>query len=131
VTSNGDYGDDQPVNVFGTFRPVSQYFPHVVMQDGSSIDLSKDVVGDAEWSTHSALPRDWKRVTFNPGATVTLKLDGRTINPDGEWIVTWNETPDSTVNFELEPEWKKRWSIKVLEEGIRMVGNPGTVLFVR
>ena len=131
VTSNGDYGDDQPVNVFGLFRPVSQYFPHVVMQDGSSIDLSKDVVGDAEWSTHSALPRDWKRVTFNPGATVTLKLDGRTINPVGEWIVKWTEPTDSTVKFELDENWKKRWSLKVREVGIWMAKIPGTVIFVR
>jgi hypothetical protein len=69
--------------------------------------------------------------TVGPNGEFIDTCDGRTINPDGEWIVTWNETPDSTVNFELEPEWKKRWSIKVLEEGIRMVGNPGTVLFVR
>lgn len=50
---------------------------------------------------------------------------------DGTWIVKWNETPDSTVTFELEPKWKKRWSLKVLEEGIWMARNPGTVVFVR
>ncbi len=131
TTSTYDFGEDMPVNVFGMFRPVSQYFPHVVMQSGSSIDLSKDVVGDAAWSTQSALPRDWKRVTFAPGAVVTLKLDGRTVNPDGEWIVKWNEAPDGTVKFELEPQWKKRWSLKAGEEGIWMVRNPGTVVLVR
>ena len=70
-------------------------------------------------------------MTFNPGATVTLKLDGRTINPAGEWIVKWTEPTDSTVKFELDENWKKRWSLRVREVGIWMAKIRGMVIFVR
>ena len=95
VTTDGDYGDlSYAVSVCGTFRPLSQNFPPVVMQNGSTLDLSQDVVGNETWSVRSALPQE-KVVSFAADATtINVKLDGRR-GLGGKKIVSWSSTPDA------------------------------------
>ena len=82
------------LNVWGTFRPLSDGFYGCTLQDGAVLDLS---AREGTWSTASAATGGRTEVTFAKGATVTLDFGARAI--DGK-VLSWTTPPDG-VAFEI------------------------------
>ncbi|MBR6734750.1 MAG: autotransporter-associated beta strand repeat-containing protein [Kiritimatiellae bacterium] len=88
------------MNVHGRFTPATDYFYGCTMQHGSVLDLNGR---SGAWSTTSAFTAGSNRVTFAPGATVTVDVHARR-----SWsgkVVDWGEgnAPEGVV-FRLDDE---------------------------
>ncbi|MBQ1429370.1 MAG: hypothetical protein IIZ06_06845 [Kiritimatiellae bacterium] len=74
--------------VYGTFTPQTDYFYGCTMMDGSAIDLSGKT---APWSLTSAeTAGGLTNVVFETGATVTVKLGGRSLSSRSP-VIAWND----------------------------------------
>ena len=115
----------QPLNVFGTFRPVTSNYYGCVLQDGSTLDLS-GWQGAWPWSTTSAFTTGNNTVTFAEGAVVTVKLGAKC----GK-VVSWNEKPTNfdTLTFVRDPSDERRYKLVAKDDGI--YAERGFVLIVR
>jgi len=115
----------QPLNVFGTFRPVTSNYYGCVLQDGSTLDLS-GWTGAWPWSTTSAFTSGNKTVTFADGATIKVKRGAK-----GGKIVSWNEKPSNfdTLTFVRDPSDERRYSVTKKDDGIYV--QSGFMLIVR
>ena len=116
------------LNVYGTFRPDSDYFYGCTLQDGATLDLS----GKEEmWSTTSAATVGRKTVDFAPHARITVKLEGRT-HLSGK-IVDWTDhVPENydTIEFVLDPVTRAQgYNIYKIPTGILL--ECGTTIFLR
>ena len=116
------------LNVYGTFRPDSDYFYGCTLQDGATLDLS----GKEEmWSTTSAATVGRKTVDFAPHARITVKLEGRT-HLSGK-IVDWTDhVPENydTIEFVLDSATRAQgYNIYKIPTGILL--ECGTTIFIR
>ena len=87
-----------PLNVYGCFNPISDYFYGPTLQNGSSIDLSSK---DKVWSVKSALTSGGNAITrFAKNATINIKLGSRT-PPLNSQLISWTAgtRPDKSVSF--------------------------------
>ncbi len=81
--------------VGGTFKPMSKTFLRTCLLDGSTLDLTGE---SGVWSVRSLMTMGCGSrnadhlLTFEPGATVTIDVHGRTL-AKGERLVMWNVSP--------------------------------------
>ena len=114
--------------VYGTFTPETDYFYGCTMMDGSAIDLSGK---DAPWSLTSAETKGLTNVVFETGATVRVKLGGRSVS-NRVPVISWDddnrpENLDSLTFKNVEGE-RKRCFVKK-EDGLYVLS--GFMLIVR
>ena len=109
--------------VYGTFRPVTQNFPKVDLQDGATISL---VDQTGSWSVQSACTTKPLYRTVFPGAgTIKVDVTGRTDllalgRSDQPYLITWREGEvPSGVNFQLVGA-KKGFVARVDSTGLRL-----------
>jgi len=100
------------VSVHGTFKPVSDYFCNVGLQDGATLDLTQKTNSWSTASLDTARSQQY-RVTAVEGATVTVKVAGRSFE-DGEYVVSWTDKADGTT-------WQ--WDVASAEAGIDCVAG--------
>jgi len=128
------------LNVYGTFRPNPSHdrFYGCTMQDGSTIDLSGRT---GAFSTLSSFTTGSTSLKFASGATVKVKLSGRTDFDDlkahdAPCFMTWPENlaPAADVKFEPDDDLRRR-GFRVCRDdeahGLRLSYLGGTVLIVR
>ena len=84
--------------VSGTFKTETDDFPFVTMMDGSTLDLT-DREGAFNAVSASSNVNGY-RLRFDPGATVTIDVSGRT-PATGECLVAWDEVPQN-VTFQFD-----------------------------
>ena len=125
--------------VHGTFRPAAHdCFYGCTMQDGSTIDLSGRT---GAFSTLSSFTTGSTSLKFASGATVKVKLSGRTDFDDlkvhdAPCFMTWPENlaPAADVKFEPDDDLRRR-GFRVCRDdeahGLRLSYLGGTVLIVR
>ncbi|MBR6733604.1 MAG: hypothetical protein IKL96_04305, partial [Kiritimatiellae bacterium] len=114
------------MNVHGRFTPATDYFYGCTMQHGSVLDLNGR---SGAWSTTSAFTAGSNRVTFAPGATVTVDVHAR--RPWSGKVVDWGEgnAPEG-VAFRLDEESKAMGrALAVRADGLYAVS--GILLIVR
>ncbi len=114
------------MNVHGRFTPATDYFYGCTMQHGSVLDLNGR---SGAWSTTSAFTAGSNRVTFAPGATVTLDVHAH--RPWSGKVVDWGEgnAPEG-VAFRLDEESKAMGrALSVRADGLYAVS--GILMIVR
>ena len=114
------------MNVYGCFTPATDYFYGCTMQHGSVLDLNGR---SGAWSTASAFTAGSNRVTFAPGATVTVDAHAR--RPWSGKVVDWGEgnAPEG-VAFRLDEESKAMGrALSVRADGLYAVS--GILMIVR
>ena len=114
------------MNVHGRFTPATDYFYGCTMQHGSVLDLNGR---SGAWSTASAFTAGSNRVTFAPGATVTVDVHAR--RPWSGKVVDWGEdnAPEG-VAFRLDEESKAMGrALSVRADGLYAVS--GILMIVR
>ncbi len=116
------------LNVYGTFRPDSDYFYGCTLQDGATLDLSGK---EETWSTTSAATAGRKTVDFAPHARITVKLEGRT-HLSGK-VVDWTDhVPENydTIEFVLDSATRAQgYNIYKIPTGVLL--ECGTTIFIR
>ena len=115
----------QPLNVFGTFRPVTSNYYGCVLQDGSTLDLS-GWTGAWPWSTTSAFTSGNKTVTFADDATIKVKRGAK-----GGRIVSWETKPSNfdTLAFVRDPADTRNYKVVKKDDGVYIVN--GLTIIVR
>ncbi|MBQ8113351.1 MAG: autotransporter-associated beta strand repeat-containing protein [Kiritimatiellae bacterium] len=114
------------MNVYGRFTPATDYFYGCTMQHGSVLDLNGR---SGAWSTASAFTAGSNRVTFAPGATVTVDVHAH--RPWSGKVVDWGEgnAPEG-VAFRLDEESKAMGrALSVRADGLYAVS--GILMIVR
>ena len=116
------------LNVYGTFKPVTDFFYGCTMQDGSTLDLSTRT---GVWSTTTkATKYTAKTVQFAKGATVYVDLGARGDSGVKGKIVDWTgHAPDSTVTFKEAPSLRGKGMIRVENDGIYI--TRGLTIYIR
>jgi len=109
------------ITVGGTFTPVGGYFPNIVMQDGSTLDLSAK---EGPWSVVS---QNDCSLSFAANATVTFALGQRQVaNPQ---VVAWIDAPAGVDTLTPLCDQEKA-SLEIRENGIYL-SRPGLTILVR
>ncbi|MBR2838791.1 MAG: hypothetical protein IKE55_08415 [Kiritimatiellae bacterium] len=127
------------MEVYGTFTPQSQDGFDLLMMDGSAIDLSAH---SAPWDCHFTLTGtsgygNSPKVAFNAGATVTIKLAGRTdleaLADSGAYVVLWatDAVPDSSVKFVIDESNASDFHLKRDNTGLKVRKNLGLQVIIR
>ena len=117
--SNKNSAGTTNLYVYGTFTPQTDYFYGCTMMDGSVIDLSGK---DGTWSLTSAETKGLTNVVFETGATVAVKLGGRSVSSKVP-VISWTEENSSkpqnlaTLKFVSAEGERKRAFIKK-EDGL-------------
>lgn len=115
------------LEVYGAFRPLTDFFYGCALQNGATLDISSRT---GEWSVKSASAGGLGTVTFAAGATVAVDLHGRRDIPQRTVrVVAWDARPEN-VEFVLAPNSAK-YRIYVENDGIYAAREGGTVLFLR
>ncbi len=125
---NGDYHKNiSPMNVYGTFAPLTDCFYGCTLQNGATLDLSAQT---GVWSTINRFQKGTTNVTFAVGAKVKVDVTGRDLKP-GDQVVAWPEKPDESVRFvaTVKQGWP-RVGLSAQEKGLFCVSN-NTVIFIR
>jgi hypothetical protein len=127
------------MEVYGTFTPQSQDGLDLLMMDGSAIDLSaKSAPWDCRFTpTGTTAYGNIPKVAFDTGATVTIKLWGRTdldtLAESGECVALWatDAVPDSSVTFVLDDAAAEGFKLKRDGTGLRVSKITGLRLILK
>ncbi|MBQ7188694.1 MAG: hypothetical protein IJR99_04670 [Kiritimatiellae bacterium] len=122
------------IDVYGTFKTGSDgVFHGSTLHDGSTIDLSElttplNVI--APFNTASVNAKGVRTLSFEPGATLGVKLGARHVSPNTP-VISWTAAnkPDATVKFKSVDTGVKP-SFIVMDDGLYVV-NPGFLLMIR
>lgn len=114
------------VKVSGTFTPTGTNFPHVELQDGSTLDLSGRT-GTASAKSNHANGGIANYLTAVAGGTVTVNLAERAdlttlVDSANPYLVTWDGAPVPTAKFVVDAETATQGlAVRVDSTGLRLV----------
>lgn len=86
-----------PLLVYGTLRPNTDYFRGYALQDGAALDLSGRTGLFRTRGLAAGTAEVFHTITFATNATITVKLAGRAV-ASGEKLIEW-ATPPENVTF--------------------------------
>ena len=128
------------MNVYGVFKPVTNFYYGCTMQNGSTMDL-RAWPADSGWPMYSRFTSGKKDIGFASGtaespSVVNVNLAGRTdhkalAKSETPYIVTWSARPEN-VKFILDPQTKADGYRLVPEAaGLRLHRYAGFIILVR
>ena len=128
------------MNVYGVFKPVTNFYYGCTMQNGSTMDL-RAWPEDSGWPMYSRFTGGKKDIGFASGTAeapsiVNVNLAGRTDlialkNSESPYIVTWSSQP-ANVDFVLDAQSRANgYKIYSEAEGLRLKRFTGMVILVK
>ncbi len=125
-TGTADNTGSAALNVLGAFQPWTDFFYGCTLQDGSTLDLSKQT---GAWRVTSVGACEQKTVQFATNATITVAFGDRPIK-GGDCVIAWTEetSPPDDVIFKsatLNPDYRFRRDL------LGLFIERGFVIFVR
>ena len=128
------------MNVYGVFKPVTNFYYGCTMQNGSTMDLRAWPV-DSGWPMYSRFTGGKKDIGFASGTAeapsiVNVNLAGRTdLNAvrksENPYVVTWSSQP-ANVNFVLDAQSRANgYRIYSEPEGLRLKRFTGFMILVK
>lgn len=132
------------LKVYGTFRPNTDKFYGCTMLDKSTIDLSGRTTALPAKSALTAASANEPiplSVSFEAGATVTVRVDGRTglselartkVNDAyAGYLMKWETKPDTSVKFVLDGDAAKKYRLVCTDEGLVLRPPFGFMILMR
>jgi len=128
------------MNVYGVFKPVTNFYYGCTMQNGSTMDL-RAWPADSGWPMYSRFTSGKKDIGFASGtaespSVVNVNLAGRTdLNAirksENPYIVTWSSQP-ANVNFVLDAQSRADgYRLYSEAEGLRIKRFTGFIILVK
>jgi hypothetical protein len=133
-----------PMNVYGVFKPNTDYFYGCTMQDGSVIDLSlRTTPLPATNSFKRTSETLRKEISFAEGAVVTVKLDGRNdlkelsqskdieTGVSNGYVLYWITKPSRSVEIVLDSVISKEYELRSTDRGLVLIPKQGLLIVIR
>ena len=122
--------------VYGTFRPNTDFFHGCELQDGATIDLSGRNGTFSTKGQNVGTNDVQTTATFAPNASITVNLAGREdlralATSAAPYVISWATQPEN-VTFELDAQTKdNKFILQPDTTGLKLIQIGGTIISIR